>query len=130
MTSPERLVIDYLRAEPSVMSLLVNEERRLDAAWQGDLRALHATVEQAGGDFDGYVPLRTGVMSVQCYAGSRPAASELAEAVALSLRDIDLSDAPLASASVESLLWKPTPEGVPRYVVTTVVTARFSPVAA
>lgn len=130
MTSPERLVVGCLRADSSVMSLLVDEDRRLDAAWQGDLRAIHATVEQAGGSFDAYAPLRSCVMFAKCYAGSRPAASELAEAVALSLRNVDQRSAPVLSATVESVAWTPTPEGVPRYTVTAVVTVRFSPVAA
>lgn len=130
MSSVEAAIRDYLRADESVMSILVNEDRRMDMEWRGDPRAGHATINLAGGGFDDYVPLRTAVLYVNCYGGSRPAASSLAEAVALSVRRITLSDAPLASASVESVAWKPTPDGVPRYVVTAVVTARFSPVAA
>lgn len=124
--STEALVRDFLRADETVMGLLNNDPKRLNMEWVGDLRATHATLYRAGGDLHDYLPTQSPVIVVQCYGSTRPAASGLAEAVAMSLRSMSQADTPLLSATVESIIWLPTPDGVARYVVTTVVTTQLA----
>jgi hypothetical protein len=127
--SIEADVRDYLRGDSAVMGLLNGDITRLNMEWKGAMTATHVTVHLAGGDYSSYLPHQHPVIVAHCFGSTRPSAADLADAVALSMRRISQADAPLLSSSVESINWLPTPEGVARYVVTTVVTAQLAPVA-
>jgi hypothetical protein len=127
--SVEQLTRDYLRTDETLMGLLNGDEKRLNMEWSGDLRASHVTLYRAGGNMDDYLPHDHPVIAIHCYGSTRPAAADLAEASALAMRRLTQADDPLLSASVESINYLPTPEGVARYVITTVVVAQLAPVA-
>jgi hypothetical protein len=127
--SIEGTVRDYLRTDTTVMGLLNNDPKRLNMDWSGDVRASHVTLYLAGGDYSAYLPHQHPVLAIHAFGSTRPAAADLAEAVALAMRSLSQADTPLLSASVESVNWLPTPEGVARYVITTVVVAQLAPVA-
>lgn len=124
--SLEADVRNYLRTDETLMGLLNDDEKRVNMEWSGDARASHVTLFRAGGNMNAHYPHDYPVVVVHCYGSTRPAAADLSEAVALSMRRLSQADAPLLSASVESVNWLPTPEGVARYIVTTVVTAQLA----
>ena len=122
--STEAAVREYLRSRTGLMGLLNNDPKRLNMEWTGDARASRVNLYRAGGSQDSYVPIETAIITFHCYGTTRPAAADLADAVALEMRRVRTSpDSPLRSARVESLNWLPTSDGVARYVVTTVVTS-------
>lgn len=127
--STEAQVRDYLRGNATVMGLLNNDVARLNMDWAGNMAATHATLYRAGGAMDDYVPHDHPAIAVHCYGSTRPAASTLAETIGLALRSMSQADSPLLSASVESINYLPTPEGVARYVVITAVTAQLAAMA-
>jgi len=127
--SLEAQVRDYLRADETLMGLVNGDEKRVNMDWTGNMAASHVTLYRAGGNMSDYLPHDHPAIAVHCYGSTRPAAADLAEASALALRRMTQADSPLLSASVESIVYLPTPEGVARYVVTTVVTAQLAPVA-
>lgn len=130
MSTYEAEVRDYLRGRDEVMSLLNGDVRRLNLEWSGNTSATHVTVHRAGGSILDYVPIDAPAVVLSCYGSTRPAAAELAGLIAHAMREVSMRDLPLCSAAVESMNWLPTAAGVPRYVVSTVVTARFTPSAA
>lgn len=121
--SHEASLRDYLRADTTIMGLLLNDDRRLNMEWTGDPRATHVTLYRAGGNLHDYVPLEFPALVLHCYGTTRSAAATVAEAVAAAVNNIDSRHLPLTSGSVESVNYLPTAEGAPRYVVTTTVTA-------
>jgi hypothetical protein len=124
--SVEAQVRDYLRADTTLMGLVNGDEKRVNMEWSGNMAASHVTLYRAGGNMDDYLPHDHPAIAIHCYGSTRPAASELAETAALALRRMSQANDPLLSASVESINYLPTPEGVARYVVTTVVTAQLA----
>lgn len=121
--SHEASLRDYLRADTTIMGLLLNDDRRLNMEWTGDPRATHVTLYRAGGNLHNYAPLEFPALVLHCYGTTRSAAATVAEAVAAAVNNIDSRHLPLTSGSVESVNYLPTAEGAPRYVVTTTVTA-------
>jgi hypothetical protein len=126
----EAEVRDYLRADETIMGLLNGDEKRLNMDWTGNVNATHLTLFRAGGNVNGYYPYDLPVMIIHVYGSTRSAAADLAYEVGRAIRDISMRNAPLLSADVESIVYLPTTDGVARYVVTSVVTARFGPTAA
>lgn len=125
----EESIRDYLRSRTSVMSLLNNDDKRCNIDWTGEAKAKHITIFRAGGPLHAYLPHQNPVVIIHCFAGSRSAAAELAEAVANALRSINQSHEPLRSCSVESLSYVPAVDGTARYSITSVVTSRLDPIA-
>lgn len=123
-TSFEAEVRDYLRADTIVMGLLNNDPKRLNMDWTGDMRATHVTLYRAGGNQQPYVPLDVPAIAVHCYGSTRSSAATVAAEIGRALKAMDQSDSPLCGASVESTVYLPTTDGVARYIVTTVVTAK------
>ena len=121
----EVLVRDYLRSVPYVMTLLNDEPPRINMDWKGDMRATHATLYVAGGEYHDYVPLHHPLIIVHCFGSTRPAAAQLAETIALAIRGIHEGHRPLASGDVLSVLYVPTTDGVARYIVTTFVVTKL-----
>lgn len=130
MSTFESEVRDYLRDDETLMGLLNGDEKRVNMEWTGNANASHVVLYRAGGNMAGHYPYDLPVVAIHCYGSTRPAAASLASEVARAMRDISMRNAPLCSASVESVLYLPTTDGVARYVVTTVVTARIGPTAA
>lgn len=130
--SIEAVVRDYLRSRTDLMALVNGDAKRVNMEWSGDARSTRVNLFRAGGGQDDYTPLESAVVALHCYGSTRPAAADLADAVAREMRAVrSTPDSPLRSASVESLNWLPTTDGVARYVVTTSVTAVvLGPIAA
>jgi hypothetical protein len=126
----EAEVRDYLRTDETLMGLLNGDEARVNMDWNGNVQASHITLFRAGGNVNSYYPHDYPVVVIHCYGSTRPAAADLAYEVGRAIRDISAINTPLLDASVESIVYLPTTEGVARYVVTTVVTARYGPTAA
>jgi hypothetical protein len=122
----EAQVRDYLRGQDSVMDLLNTDPLRLNMEWKGNMSATHVTLYRAGGAAHEYYPHHFPALAIHCYGSTRPAAAEVADAIALALRRVTQADSPLLSAAVESVNWLPTTDGVARYIVTTVVTAQLA----
>jgi hypothetical protein len=123
--STESVLRDYLRTRPAVMGLLNDDPKRLNMDWQGDMRATHVTLYIAGGNYHDYAPLHNPLIVFHCFGSTRPAAADVAEAVALEIRRIHEGHKPLCSGEVLSLLYVPTTDGVARYIVTTYVTMKL-----
>lgn len=126
MTTPEIVVRDYLRDDDTLMGLLNGDETRLNLDWSGNLNATHITLYRAGGNQHDYMPLQSPVIVVHCYGSTRQAACGLGDQVAVTLRAASNANAPIDSASVESVIYLPTADGVARYIVTSVVTMHMA----
>lgn len=129
MATLEADVRDYLRGSAPLMALLQNEPARLNLEWKGAMTATHVTLYRSGGAMSDYLPHDNPAIALHCYGSTRPAAADLSDMVARVLRQMSQVDTPLLSASVESVNYLPTPDGVARYVVTALVTAQLAPVA-
>jgi hypothetical protein len=130
--SLEATVRDYLRSRPNLMALVNGDVKRVNMEWTGPSQASRVNLYRAGGGQNDYVPIETAAITFHCYGSTRPAASDLADAVAREMRAIHSTPgSPLLSASIESHGLSYTPDGVARYVVTTSVTAVvLGPIAA
>ena len=113
---------DYLREQETLMSLLNDDPKRLNMDWTGNLNATHVTLYLAGGSMNDHNPLSRPVLGIHCFGSTRSAAAALSDEVAKQIRAIGPEDRPLCSATVESVVYLPTTDGVARYVVTTAVT--------
>lgn len=126
MSTFELELRDYLRDDTAVMAILNNDDSRMNMDYAGNEAATHVTISRAGGSMNGYYPFDYPVFSLNCHGSTRPAAAALTSAVTNSLRALSSVNVPLLTASVESVVYLPTtPDGVARYVVTTVVTSNM-----
>ena len=126
MPQSELAIRDYLRTVPSILALVGNDARKIDADYSGGKDATHMTMFRAGGAPSQWVPLDDCVMIYMCWGRGRGAALALATELADTLRrtrEVALNrDAWLRGSTVQATNWTPDVDGQPRYSVTAIST--------